>query len=480
MFTSVLRSGAGRAAVIVGLVSIGAPGTAGAMTLEEAVQLAIDTNPEVEAASGNRRAISQELRQARSFYLPQLSVTAEAGPARFNDTSTRAGPGDDSDTGIREVYQATLSQRLFDGFETDSQVAREKARLRSAAYSVYDTSEFLALDVINQYLEVQRQRELLEIARDNIAVHQEILELVEDRLDRGAGSTADVAQTQARLFQARSTQTQREQDLQDAIARFRRLVGQPPGELQDVDTPSDALPANERASVEVAVKNNPQIRARQADVEAAEAGIGTAASDLYPDINLEARSIYRDETDGTLTYEREHRVMLQFEWQLFSGGRNVAARNEAVERASEARSDRMNIMRQVREELQRSWNALRGERRRFNEQQQVVRANLETRDAYRDQFQVGQRSLLDVLDAENELFVARGQLVTARINRLFAQYRIVALTGNLMPTLGVQPPATASPDSRGFVETLVPDWRDRQAPGNGQPDDSQEAAASEE
>lgn len=457
MFGWLLRSSVAGAAALACVTGVGAPSSAGAMTLEEAVQQAIDTNPEVGAASGNRRAIEQELRQARSFYLPQLDVTAEVGPSRIEDSTTRRSGGDDYANGSREVYRATLRQRLFDGFETDSQVAREKARLRSAAHSVYDTAEFLALNVVNQYLEVQRQRQLLEIAENNVDVHEEILELVRDRLDRGAGSTADVSQTQARLFQARSTITQREQDLQDAVARFRRLVGQPPGQLEDVDAPRDAMPQNERAALEVAVENNPQIRARQADVEAATAGIDVAESDLYPSVNLEAQSSYRDETDGAQTYEHEHRVMLQFEWTLFAGGRNVAARNEAIERASQARSERMNVMREVREELRRSWNALRAERRRFNEQQRVVASNLETRDAYRDQFQVGQRTLLDVLDAENELFTARGQLATARINRVFAQYRIIALTGNLMPTLGAQPPETASPEEPGFTETLIPD-----------------------
>lgn len=457
MLTWVLRNGVARAAVVAGMVGVGLPSAASAMSLEEAIEIAIETNPEVAAASGNRRAIGQELRQARSFYLPQLSVSAEAGPARINDSSTRATGGDEYVTGSREVYQATLRQRLFDGFETDSQVARDKARLRSAAFSVYDTAEFLALDVANQYLEVQRQRELLEIARDNVAVHEEILGLVRDRLDRGAGSTADVSQTQARLFQARSTVTERQRELRDALARFQRLVGQPPGELQEVAALDDALPANERAALQVAVDNNPNIRARQADVEAAEARIGVAESDLYPDVNLEAQSIYRDDTDSIQSYEREHRLMLQFEWTLFAGGRNVASRNEAIERASQARAERMTTMREVREELRRSWNALRETRRRVREQRQVVEANRETRNAYRDQFQVGQRTLLDVLDAENELFTARGQLATARVNRKFATYRIVALTGNLMPTLGVEPPATATPEAPGFTETLIPD-----------------------
>lgn len=429
---------------------------AGAMSLEEAVQIAIDTNPQVGAASSNRRAITSELRQARSFYLPQLDVTAEIGPSRINDTTTRAGIGDGGTTTTREVYQATLSQRLFDGFETDSQVAREKARIRSAAYSVYDTAEFLALDTANQYFEVLRQRRLLEIAQNNVDVHEEILGLVRDRLERGAGSTADVAQTQARLYQAQSTVTQREQELQDAIARFRRFVGQPPGSLEEPAAPDNALPANERAALEVAIDNNPQIRSRQADVEAAEAEIDVAKSDYYPNVNLEASSIYRDGTDGTEAYEKEHRVMLQLQWNLYSGGRDTSEHTEAVERASEARNQRMQAMREVREQLQRSWNALRAARRRVDELQRTVDANLETRDAYRDQFQVGQRTLLDVLDAENELFTARGQLVTEKINRKFAKYRIIALTGNLMPTLGVQPPQTAAPSAPSFEETLIP------------------------
>ena len=130
MLSSVRGSGVAGFAIAAGLVVAVLPRFANAMTLEEAVQLAIDTNPKVGAASSNRRAIEQELRQARSFYLPQLDVTAEVGPSRINDSTTRASRGDDYANGSREVYRATLSQRLFDGFETDSRVSREKARLR--------------------------------------------------------------------------------------------------------------------------------------------------------------------------------------------------------------------------------------------------------------------------------------------------------------------------------------------------------------
>jgi adhesin transport system outer membrane protein len=304
---------------VVGLVGGGLGAPAGAMTLEEAVELAIQTNPQVEAAASNRRAVSQQLRQARSGYLPQLSVSAEAGPTRIEDQATRAGGGDDHEDNLREVYRATVSQTLFDGFETGSRVERQKARLRAAAYGVYDTTELLALDTINQYLEVLRQRRLLEIAEDNVEIHRNILNQVRERLDRGAGSSADVSQTQARLYQAQATVIQREQALQDAIASFRRFVGRAPGQLEQPSLSRDTLPANERQALDTAVKQNPLIKRRQAEVEAAQSEVDVQSADYYPDVSLEGQSIYRDGTDAADTYEREHRVMLQLEWNLYNG-----------------------------------------------------------------------------------------------------------------------------------------------------------------
>jgi adhesin transport system outer membrane protein len=446
--------------------SMAVPGHA--MTLEEAVRLAIETNPQVSAATSNRDAVSDQLRQARSGYLPQLSVSAEAGPARIEDQTTRATPGDDHEDNLRESYRATVTQTLFDGFETGSRVERQQARLRAAAYGVYDTSELLALDTVRQYLEVQRQRRLLEIAQDNVEIHREILNQVQDRLDRGAGSSADVSQTRARLFQAQNTVEQRKQNLRDAIASFQRFVGRAPGDLEDPSLSMESLPANERQALDVAVKQNPRVKRRQAQVEAAQSRIGVEASDYFPEVSLEGESIYRDGVDAADTYEREHRLLLQFEWNLYSGGRDTAERNEAIERASEARSQRMETMRQIREELRRTWSALRGTRNRVRELEQVVEANRETLSAYRQQFNVGQRTLLDVLDAESELFTARTQLTSTRTDQLFARYNVAALTGELLAKIGVQHVAASEPSVPSFTETLIPESPDRDSPDEDQ------------
>jgi adhesin transport system outer membrane protein len=250
---------------------------------------------------------------------------------------------------------------------------------------------------------------------------------------------------------------QREQALQDAIASFRRFVGRAPGELETPTLGRDALPSNERQALDTAVQQNPRVKQRQAEVEAAQSQVDVQAADYFPDVSLEGQSIYRDGTDAADTYEREHRLMLQLEWTLYSGGRDTAERNEAVERASEARSRRMETMRQIREELRRTWNALRATRARTRELEQTVDANERTLGAYRQQFGVGQRTLLDVLDAENELFASRTQLASVRTDRLFARYNVQALTGQLLSTLGVQQVAASDPAAPSFSETIVPE-----------------------
>jgi adhesin transport system outer membrane protein len=443
------------AVAAAGVLAVGAP--VHAMTLEEAVRLAVETNPDVGAATGNRDAVEHELRQARSFYLPNLDLSGGIGRTVIDDRNTRNdGDGNDTVTNTRQEFDATLSQRLFDGFETDSQVAREKARLASAAYSVYEVAEFLALDAVNAYLEVLRQRQLVELAERNIQVHRDILGSLEERVEGGIGSTADISQTQARLARAQATLREREQGRRDAEAQFDRIVGQYPADLDMPEAPTDAVPGDARSVLDQVLDSNPTIRIREADVRAAEAEVDVAESNYYPTVTLNGEHIYTDGTDFADTYAVENRVMLRFTWNLYSGGRDTAARSEAVARVYEAKSERFRAVRQAREEVRVSWNAREAARQRVSDLSRAVEFNTQTRDAYREQFQVAQRTLLDVLDAENELFVSRGQLATAEVNAAFAEYRLMALTGRLLPTLGVSAPGAADPTPPSFGETLIP------------------------
>jgi adhesin transport system outer membrane protein len=417
--------------------------------LKEAVELSLATNPDLGIVAANREAVNEELRQARGLYLPQVDLAAGIGRERTEDRAVRADPNNGEGlTLTRQELSLSLQQRIFDGFESDSTVAREKARLRSASMRVAENAEFLALDVIGVYLNVIRQRELVRLAETNLAVHMEILDNLRERQRGGAGSRADVVQTEARSARARATLTQTLEDLRVAETDYTRVVGQVPDDLTPPAFPVDVLPLSLDEAVAQTQTNNPTTKIFEADVRAADAEVSLSESPFYPAVTLEAISEYNDNRDGIESYEWNNQIMLRLRWNLYRGGIDRAARQESLARLMESKNRRLQSQLNAEQEMRQSWYALEANQQRVDDLADSVRFNTETRDAYREQFNVAQRTLLDVLDAENELFVSSGQLVTAQTNELLASYRILAVSGALLNTLGVP-----APEQAGYEET---------------------------
>lgn len=424
-----------------------------ATTVDEAIRLAVQNNPVIGAATNNRLAVDEELRQARGLYLPRVDLDAAIGPERTSNINTRAA-GDDNDTFTRTNAGLTITQRLFDGFDASSQVERQKARIESSANRVYERSEFIALDVIGAYLEVIRQRELLALARDNVAFHVTTLDALVNRLRGGVGNRADVTQTQARLARSRATFVQTNNDLADAEALYTRLVGQHPGDLVLPTAPYTTLPRSIEDAVRIAAENNPSVRIAVADVDVAKREVDIAGAPFYPQVTLEGNATYDDHANGVRSYGHQQSLLVRMRWNVFNGGQDYATRQERLAREAQSRSERYNSIIQAQEEARRSWFAYVASQQRVQELSSAVVFNEQTRDAYQQQFQVGQRTLLDVLDAENELFTSRGQLITSDVNQMVASYRLLATMGRLLNTMGIEAPEQSRADVESFSKSL--------------------------
>ena len=446
----------GSSAAVVGAgVSIGLSGaTAQAASLVDVVQLAITTNPTIGVVASNREQIDEELRQARGLYLPQVDIALGIGKESVNNPTTR-GRGKDLMTLTREEASLTIRQSLFDGFEREGRIDREKARIRSAARRVFENSEFLALDAIGAYLDVVRQRELFALSEQNVEIHLGRLDQIQQRVRAGAGSTADVSQTEARVSLARATQAQTANDLRDAEALFNRIVGQYPDELARPKIDESALPPSLDIALDLTRRGNPTVKIFEADVDAAQHEVTMAQAAFYPSLTIEAESNYTENANGIETYDWENRLMLRMRWNLFRGGIDRANRQEALMVVAENRNRRASAFIDANEEVRRSWAALESSRLRAGNLGEAVRHNVDTRDAYVQQFDVAQRTLLDVLDAENELFVSRGQAISAEINVMRASYRVQAVTGQLLAFLGVVAPEQANEQSETFGQSIT-------------------------
>ena len=410
-------------------------------SIVDTVRAALATNPEIEQVRADRRAVDQELRQARARWLPSIDVRAAAGPERSHNTNTKDRfSGNDSELLFRSEAELRLSQLLFDGFETQGEIERQRARVDSAARRVEEAAEFLALDAVEAHLEVLRRTRIVELNEDNVAEHQRILDKVR-RLERqGGGDIADVRQAEARLADARATLATARGRLADARASYRNIVGTRAENLIAGQPPSAELPATADKAAEMASVANPSVLIAAVDVDVAAAELKKARAGYYPTINAELSAGITDHAAGvSMTTDRQS-ALLVLRYNLFRGGADIAREREAFHRVNEARATLAKARRRAEEDARVSFNALETARARTAALRAKAEAQRRTRDAYKAQFEVGQRSLLDLLDAENELFLARVALTTAEFTERFAVYRLLAVTGDLLTTLDVAPP----------------------------------------
>src|SRR5215470_6170129 len=249
------------AAAGLAVIVDGAAAPVSAMSLQEAVSMAISTNPKVGQVSNDRRAIDQELRQGRALYYPQIDLRAASGVEYSDNSNTRGAGSNKSDT--RTLWDKegsiTLSQLIFDGFFADSEVERQTSRVKSAAYRVEESAEFTGLDAIEAYLDVLRHRERVKLAEDNVGVHRARLGQVQQRAQAGGGNIADVRQAEARLAVSESTLVQTQGNLKDAESNFVKVVGQAPDTLDEVAIPASAIPTDVDAAVGAAVEASPTV-----------------------------------------------------------------------------------------------------------------------------------------------------------------------------------------------------------------------------
>ena len=437
-------------AAVVGLALPWPTTAARAGSLEDSIRATLASNPEVGVVRADRDAIDQELRQARADYLPSIDLRGAVGPEYSNSTSTRnrsarqQDPSRDASTTLsRYESQVTLSQMLFDGFATQSEVERQLARVDSAAYRVQEAAEFIALDAVEAYLDVLRNQQLTQLATENLAEHLRILAQVSEAERGGAGSIADVRQTESRVAEARSSLATATGNLRDAGARYQRVVGMPAESLSEPQPPVHALPESPDAAAMRAADNRPTVLIAHADIDAAKAELEGSRAGYYPRFDLELGAAANRNLDGVKGGDVDAQAMFVVRYNLFRGGADIAREREAFARVDESRESLRDARRAAEEEARVSYNALETARTRVEALRQGVEAQRATRDIYAQQFDLGQRSLLDLLDAENELFIDRSNLITAFYTEAFAVYRVLTVTGDLLMTLDIDRPKTA-------------------------------------
>ena len=404
------------------------------VSVADSVAAALGYSPRLKMQQDNHQAVGFELDRARGGYFPRVDISAGYGTESYSDEFTRR-INDEHDYDSRGEAAIQLTQLLYDGWETTSRVGVEKAKLDSARLRVIDNAEAIALDAVIAHLEVYRQRVLYGLAEQNVRDHQEILSMLDDRQKAGAGSIADVTQTQGRLSRAKASQAETRSGVKSAEANYQRVVGKAAGNVEYFTVPANLAPKSLEEVLKAVEANNPKVNALQYNVQEAEQRVELSNSNFQPKINIELSSTYQDQVESATTYELGNQAMVRMRWNLINGGSDVADRKAAIARKFQSIDAKNDQLVQVVEEATATWAKLQANKEQIVDFGDATAQNRQTLDFYMKQFTVGQRTLLDVLDARNELFQSSGLLVTAKVNEVIATKRLLALSGKLNESL---------------------------------------------
>lgn len=404
------------------------------MSLREAVTEALTSNPEILQAAENREAQEFELRQARGLYMPTLDLEGSVGIRRL-DNSTRRSLGTSNNALYPMDVGLTLRQTLFDGGDRRSQVEQQAARVDGASFRVLERSEAIALAVTQEYLEIMLQSEIVDAARSNVGVHQQIVGDISKSVSGGALTEADRIQGQERLLSANARLQEASEDLDAAKIRFAKLVGKPLGKPVFPGSIAKALPKTVEGAIEAARHNNPRIAAADADVDAADAQVRGSNAPFMPNISLEGTARIGNDVDGSTGYTTDLQARVVARWNLYRGGRDLAAKQERIRRAGEQRQALAVVHREVEETIRDAWNQRVKRAQLASMLRDQAGTNARLVSSYREQFRIGERSLLDVLGAQNTRFNSAVLAQTAAYASIFAEYKLLAAMGGLAKTL---------------------------------------------
>jgi adhesin transport system outer membrane protein len=412
--------------------------------LVDTVTTALEYSPRLQVLEANQEAIGYERDRAQGGYYPQVDVAFAYGIEAHSDRLTRDGNVTQSGGREHNFYDRLegsirLSQLLYDGKETRSLVEIEEAKLVSAGYRTFDNAEAIALDAIIAHMEVFRQRELVGLAEKNVNDHLEILDKLEERQEGGAGSIADVDQTKARLARAYASLAETQAGLKSAEANYQRYVGKLAGEIEFFIVPPGIVPRSLDEAVKQTAERNPKTLALDANIDEADRRIELSKSNFLPKVHAELSSSYEDQVESSDTYEHNNQAMMRLRWNIFNGHSDVADRKAAMSRKLQAAAQRDDQRDMVIEETRTTWAELESARKQVVSFGDALNYNQKTLDSYLKQFNVGQRTLLDVLDAHNEKFQSAGLMITAKTNEVIAAERLLALTGKLNESLQIDP-----------------------------------------
>jgi len=449
--------------MLAAAVFVAVSSTAHAATVQEVVADNLADNPDVARALEAYRAVVKEVDQAKAGYYPTVDATLGYG---YEWTDKEQGV-QDVELNRREAH-LNVNQMLFDGFATPSEVKRQRARAASAEAEAVDTAENYALQASRAYLELLRRDQLVKLAKETLYNHVKIYDQIKRRSESGLGTLASIQQAEGRLALAEVNVLAAENNLLDARANYQRVVGQePPADLEPLMDDALQIPGSFEEALATANDSHPVVGIAQHDIEATYAQRDSAKSRMYPRLDLEIERRWDENLDGIEGDDEDLTAMLRLRYNLFNGGADKARIRQTEYQIGEAQQVQRDSMRQIKQSLELSWNAYEILGRQIAHLQEHVNSSEQTRNSYQKQFDIGQRSLLDLLDTENELFSAKNQLAEAQLDQQIAKLRILNGMGGLLGAMNIQLPLDESAAMTADAAQMDESAMEQSAPAEG-------------
>ena len=422
------------AAIVLGLAS----SSLCALTLEDSVKEVLGTNPIVQERLKNYRATQQDLNIAESEYYPRLDFRATAGYNNVGEIKEHRFDDRNFDYTNYET-SLTLTQNIFDGFGTMHKVDYQEARILAAAYNYLEKANDVAFQMSSAYINVLKAHELLQTAKENVAINESIFAKVKELYDSGLTTDSEVKKIQASLSLAKSNLTVQKNNTKDAEYTFRRVLGRMPDTAHMHKPTLDvAMPESIERAAMYAIEHNPSLLVSNYNIKGAQALYKQRQKEYYPKVDLEVSQFLNDVSrvgNGFDQPDDRFRARIVLSYNLFKGGADVADVQKHLSTINQEVEIKRDLKRQVIESLDFSWNAYEMIELQLKDLREYKEFAEITLDLNQDEYDLGRRTLLDLLSAQNDVINARTQIISAEYDYLFAKYRILDAMGLLVMAL---------------------------------------------
>lgn len=400
---------------------------ASAETLRQALTSAYQTNPRLDAERARLRATDEEVSRVESGFRPTVIATADAGRSDTTSKPRSATAGVTNPWG----YSLTLRQSVFSGFQTTNGVSEAEAAVKAGREDLRQIEQTVLLEAAENYVNVVRDMAIIKFREAEIEILSQDLQAAEARLAAKEVTRTDVAQARSRVARSTSQLDSAKSQLKTSRANYERVVGHPPNSVSAPPLRIKQLPKSLDEALREAERQNPVLGSALFQEEAARHAVDRIRGELLPDISLEASYAHREDPNVAFTEQEAASVTGRFSVPLYDGG-EIRAR---VRQAKETHVSRLQIIEQARTETQAqvtsAWSRLVAARAQLKSDSIQVESTRVAADGVREEQKAGQRTVIEVLNAESEFIGAQIQLATTRREVIAASFQVLASMGIL-------------------------------------------------